>query len=45
MFGHFGWRNQSRLALNRGQTPVVIYIRCDGQEAISASGITGVWGN
>ena len=23
---------------------VVIYIRCDGQEAISASGVTGVWG-
>ena len=23
---------------------VVIYIRCDGHEAISASGVTGVWG-
>ena len=23
---------------------VVIYIRCDGQEAISASGVTGIWG-
>ena len=23
---------------------VVIYVRCDGQEAISASGVTGVWG-